>query len=145
MASQQPPEDARRYPGQNIGLPPSGPGSVASWTARLAALAVDWVIANLVTVLLVGPEVYASGSSQRWVPLAAWLLLGWVGLGATGATAGQHLLGLRVMNLDGGRPGPGSALLRTLLVALVVPPLVANGDGRGLHDLAVKTVVVRRR
>ena len=29
-----------------------------------------------------------------------------------------------------------AALLRTLMVCLVVPPLVFRPDGRGLHDLA---------
>jgi hypothetical protein len=36
------------------------------------------------------------------------------------------------------------ALLRTLLICLVIPPLVFNRDQRGLHDLAVGTVTIRR-
>jgi len=36
------------------------------------------------------------------------------------------------------------ALLRTFLIALVIPPLVFNPDQRGLHDLAVGTVTLRR-
>jgi hypothetical protein len=31
-----------------------------------------------------------------------------------------------------------------MLICLVVPPLVFNRDNRGLHDLAVKTVSLRR-
>jgi len=36
------------------------------------------------------------------------------------------------------------ALLRTLLICLVVPPVIYNRDRRGLHDLAAGTVTVRR-
>ena len=37
------------------------------------------------------------------------------------------------------------ALLRTVLVALVLPPLIRDGDGRGWHDRAARTIVVRTR
>ena len=37
------------------------------------------------------------------------------------------------------------AVLRTALIALVLPPLVRDADGRGLHDRAAATVVVRTR
>ena len=36
-------------------------------------------------------------------------------------------------------------LLRTALIAVVVPPLVRDVDGRGWHDRAAGTVVVRTR
>ena len=36
------------------------------------------------------------------------------------------------------------ALLRTVLICLVVPPVIYNRDRRGLHDLAAGTVTVRR-
>jgi uncharacterized RDD family membrane protein YckC len=38
-----------------------------------------------------------------------------------------------------------AALLRTALICLVVPPLIYNKDRRGLHDLVLGTVTVRRR
>jgi uncharacterized RDD family membrane protein YckC len=37
------------------------------------------------------------------------------------------------------------ALLRTALVALVLPALARDGDGRGWHDRAASTIVVRTR
>ena len=36
------------------------------------------------------------------------------------------------------------ALLRTLLICVVVPPLIYNRDRRGLHDLVAGTVTLRR-
>ena len=37
---------------------------------------------------------------------------------------------------DGGRIGMPRALLRGVLLALVVPALIMDGDRRGLHDRA---------
>jgi len=37
-----------------------------------------------------------------------------------------------------------AALVRTLLLGLVIPAVVTDDDGRGLHDRAAGTVVVRR-
>jgi hypothetical protein len=36
-------------------------------------------------------------------------------------------------------------LLRTALIALVLPPIFRDEDGRGWHDRATRTVVVRTR
>jgi len=41
------------------------------------------------------------------------------------------------------RLGLTGSMLRTALICLVIPPLVWDSDGRGLHDRAVDTVVVR--
>ena len=43
------------------------------------------------------------------------------------------------------RPAARSSLvaLRTLLLCLVVPAAIWDGDGRGLHDKAAGTAVVR--
>jgi hypothetical protein len=41
--------------------------------------------------------------------------------------------------------GVPRALLRTALIALIVPPLVRDSDGRGWHDRATRSIVVRTR
>jgi uncharacterized RDD family membrane protein YckC len=53
------------------------------------------------------------------------------------------LTGLRVVRLNGQRLDAARALLRAVLIALVIPPLVFQPDGRGLHDLAVGSLVIR--
>jgi uncharacterized RDD family membrane protein YckC len=57
----------------------------------------------------------------------------------------MYLLGLRLIRAD--RPteavGPGRILLRTFLLFLLVPALVFDRDGRGLHDRLSETAVVR--
>ena len=42
-----------------------------------------------------------------------------------------------------GRIGAARALFRTVLICLAVPPLIWDRDGRGLHDRAVLTAVVK--
>jgi uncharacterized RDD family membrane protein YckC len=37
------------------------------------------------------------------------------------------------------------AVPRTILVGLLIPPLLQDADGRGLHDRLCRTVVVRAR
>ena len=61
----------------------------------------------------------------------------------TGFTVGKRLLGLRVVRLDGKPVGLWWALVRTLLLLAVVPPLVFDSDLRGLHDKAANTLVIR--
>ncbi|OOK67959.1 putative conserved membrane protein [Mycobacterium kansasii] len=38
----------------------------------------------------------------------------------------------------------GRLVARGLLIALVIPPLFTDSDGRGLHDRLTGTAVVRR-
>ena len=65
----------------------------------------------------------------------------------SGGSFGQLATRLRVVRVDGGRLDPRPipphlALLRQVLIALVIPPLVYRPDGRGLHDLAAGSDVV---
>jgi uncharacterized RDD family membrane protein YckC len=132
-----------QIPGVRLGLPATGAGSVASWGRRVGALVLDWVLANLVVLVLVrdsGP--WAPGSTQQLLPLAAWAVLVAASTGLSGASPGQHLLNLRVIRLDRRPVGLWNGIIRTLLIALVIPPAVADRDRRGLHDLAVGTIVV---
>ena len=64
-----------------------------------------------------------------------------------GFTIGHRLLGVQVRVLgapDGVAPGFARGAVRTVLLCLVIPAVVWDGDGRGLHDRAAGTVLVRR-
>ena len=65
--------------------------------------------------------------------------------GLAGGSAGQIARGLRVVRLDGRPLGLPRAALRTLLLLLLVPALIWDRDGRGLHDKAADSVVVNVR
>jgi uncharacterized RDD family membrane protein YckC len=61
-----------------------------------------------------------------------------------GASAGQRMMKLRVLSWpDYLFVKPGAIFIRTFLIALVIPAVVTDKDGRGLHDRITKTVVMR--
>ena len=61
-----------------------------------------------------------------------------------GRTLGMYLFGLRIIRVDREEAvNPWRAVLRTLLLMLLVPAVVFDRDGRGLHDRYTDTAVVR--
>lgn len=101
------------------------------------ALLVDWLLAVLVGQTLL-PQLDSFG------PLLVFAVVQVLLVGTLGYAVGHRLLGLQVERPGGGPAGPVAALVRTFLIVLVVPALVVDEDGRGLHDRAAGTVVVRR-
>jgi uncharacterized RDD family membrane protein YckC len=65
----------------------------------------------------------------------------------TGQSLGKLVLGIRVVRLEdrAGPPGFLPAAIRTALLMLVIPAVIIDRDGRGLHDKAAGTLVVRTR
>jgi uncharacterized RDD family membrane protein YckC len=132
------------YPGKRLGLPESGPGSLARTGRRLAALSLDWLACYGVSALLVSLGL-ASASMLSTAVLAVWCVVGAVSVRLFGFSPGQYALGLMVVPVDGRRhTGFGRAICRGLLLGLVLPGLFSDADGRGLHDRLTSTAVVRR-
>lgn len=128
------------YPGQRLGLPPAGPGSVAGLGRRTVAFGFDLVLSALVAALFTAPRLPGNWS------VLAWAVLTVIPTAVFGMTPGMVVFGLRVARLGGATfVGVPRALLRTVLLFFVVPAVVTNSDKRGLHDRAVGTVVVRGR
>jgi RDD family len=128
------------YRGERLGLPREGSGSIAPVGRRIAALFVDWALC-----LLIAYGLLAHGSLQaaeNWT-FAIFGVVSLLALATAGTTPGKRLLRLRVVRLDGGRPGLGSVLLRTVLLLLVVPAAVWDRDTRGMHDKAARSVEIR--
>jgi uncharacterized RDD family membrane protein YckC len=132
------------YAGQRLGLPETGRGSVATWGRRILALVVDWFASLLVAAFVVGPEVMSSRGWEAWVPMLVFFAEGTILTALAGGSFGQLVLRVAVVRLDRRPVNLLVALLRTLLICLVVPPLIYNRDRRGLHDLAAGTVTLRR-
>lgn len=122
-------------PGQRLGRPLEGPGSVGGFGRRLAALVLDWLLC-----LLIATGLLRGGSVTTLVVFAVENLLL---VSLVGATLGHRLLGLRVSSVDGRRASPLAVVIRTLLLVLAIPALIWDKDGRGLHDRAAGTLVVR--
>jgi uncharacterized RDD family membrane protein YckC len=130
------PGEPSSYAGERLGLPPEGRGSVAGFGARLVAFLVDAVLCALLAWGIAGDQAWTT-------PIFAAEVLVLTVLG--GASAGQRVRGLQVIRLDGRPVGVPRALLRTALLLLLVPALIWDRDGRGLHDRLAGTVLVHTR
>jgi uncharacterized RDD family membrane protein YckC len=118
----------------------------ASWGRRAVALLVDWFVCMFVVIAFIGGDAYFEpGSPAQFVTLAVYVVQSALFTWLIAGSFGKIVTGLRVVPADGRlRPiNPLRLLLRQVLVALVVPPLVFKPDGRGLHDLAAGTATVR--
>ena len=134
-----PPDGA--YRGARLGLPETGPGSVAASGSRAGAFVIDLVVCTLIGGL--GVVVSATPLERNLIGVVAFVLLYACLLPATGQTYGMRLLKIRAQRVSGGLLGFGAALVRGLLVAALVPALFTDRDGRGIHDRLVRSVVVR--
>lgn len=141
-------DNPQEWPGERFGLPKDGPGSLATRGVRLLALLLDFVMMALVTSLFADFDVNDPQVMQQfnYLSVLVWFVITSVMISLFGFTAGKALLGLRVVRLDG-KPmvGPLRAIPRTLLTGLLLPAAIGDADGRGLHDKATGTVVVRTR
>jgi uncharacterized RDD family membrane protein YckC len=135
------------WPGERLGLPESGPGSVAGRGLRLVALLLDLVLMALVTSLFVEFDPNRPEVMQRfnYASVAVWFVITTLMVAFFGFTAGKALLGLRVVRLDGAAVVGWRAAPRTLLTGLLLPAVLSDADGRGVHDKVLGTVVVRTR
>lgn len=132
------------YPGEALGLPQEGAGSLAPMGRRLVALLIDWLIAYGLAALALTLGLLSQRSLATAV-LVIWWVLGVVAVRLFGSTPGQLTLGLGVAAVDGRVPvGVVRLAVRGLLVAMVIPALFTDFDGRGLHDRVTGTAVVRR-
>lgn len=137
------PKDGWR--GRRLGLPPEGPGAVATTGSRVAAFVVDVLAAGLIGGLLNAYLQSPSPDQRALAGNAAFALEVLLLTALTGQSLGMRLLGIRVVRLarPDGPPGFLAAALRTALLMLVLPAVIFDRDGRGLHDKAAGTVVVR--
>ena len=126
-----------RYPGQRLGRPEAGPGSVARPGRRIGAILIDFALCYLVYLA------FFFGSS--WASIALFAVEQIVLVTLLGGGAGHLALGLRVVRLDGRWAGWWRPAVRTVLLCLLVPAVIWDADQRGLHDVFAGTVLIRTR
>lgn len=125
---------------------PQDPGpvrlQVAGLGRRILALVIDWFASLLLVRLLFSQFPYGSLESAA-VTLAVFaaevIVLTWL----MGCSFGQRLVGIRVVRTDGGRLDLWRVIVRTLLICLVIPAVVYDSDGRGLHDRMSGSIAIR--
>ena len=126
----------------------------ASPGARIGGIAIDWVLCLLISSYFFRAPDYVDATGiqrvllagQPLATLAIWAVQHLVLVALLGMTYGHRIFGLRVVREDGGQfPGFKAAAIRTVLLALVIPAVVWDSEGRGLHDRAAGTRLVKVR
>lgn len=133
------------YPGQRLGLPREGRGSIARPGRRIAALLIDVASAGLV-----GFAFFSTPDPVTGVPFAnpiaanvIFFAVQILFIPLIGGSPGHRLMGMRLELASGGWVGLWRPIVRTVLLALIIPAVVFDADQRGLHDKAVGTILVR--
>ena len=144
MSPKAPKDPPAEYAAAEPSYPDSGPGSVATFGARILAFLIDGALADVLAIVINGG--YHTSDRQNLASYLAFLLLEIVFITLAGQTPGMRVIGVAVVRQDGqGRPKLGWVLVRTLLLALVAPALVIDTHGRAMHDRAAGTVMLRTR
>jgi uncharacterized RDD family membrane protein YckC len=108
---------------------------------RILALIIDWASAILVVQVIPNAPEYGTQRNSLLtliifgleVMLFTWLM---------GSSFGQRIVGLRVKDFtNDSNPSFFQSVVRTLLILVIIPPLLADSDGRGLHDRLAKTKI----
>lgn len=124
------------YPGERLGLPESGSGSIAKLGRRVLAIIIDWGAAVLISI--------AFFSYNAWANILIFVIVQIVFIATIGGSPGHRILGMTVQRVTGGWTGVWRPVVRSLLLALVIPAVIWDADNRGLHDKAAGTVLLRR-
>ncbi|EOM76041.1 RDD family protein [Rhodococcus rhodnii] len=133
------------YRGQNLGLPPNGPGSIPGPGRRIGGLMIDWFLSMGVATLITGADI-PFGGLMPTMTLIVWFVMGVVCVTLFSYTPGQLFLGMRVGRIDApARVGFVRALGRQALLSFVVPATITDIDGRGMHDRATGVAMIRTR
>lgn len=125
-----------QWPGKRIGLPAEGRRSIARLGRRLAAIAIDWAFAVVVSNAFFNYDALAT----LGIFVTAQIVL----LVTANGSFGHLIMGLRVVPLAGGYLGIWRPIVRTLLMAIVIPAVIWDSDQRGMHDRLAGTLLVRR-
>jgi uncharacterized RDD family membrane protein YckC len=123
--------------------PESGPGSVAGIGVRIKAFIIDSVLCILIA-LAAGFRPGRTG--YELTVYGSFLLIELLFVSVAGQTPGMRVSGVAVVRFADAKRAPFRwVLVRTLLLATVLPALVVDPSGRAMHDRAAGTVMIRTR
>jgi uncharacterized RDD family membrane protein YckC len=128
--------DAGEWPGKRLGLPESGPRSVARLGRRIGAIAIDWAFAVVISL--------AFFHYDGWATLSIFAIEQVLFVALLSGSIGHLILGMRVVPLAAGWVGVWRPAVRAVLLCIVIPAVIWDRDQRGLHDKLAGTVLVRR-
>lgn len=122
---------------------------------RLVGIGIDWTLslvissaffANTALAASAGPleRVFLVGNSLA--TLVIWAVQHLLLVSTLGTTIGHRIVGAKVVREDGSSPvGLLGGAIRTVTLVLVIPALFTDEDGRGYHDRAAHTRLIRTR
>ncbi|MGI8869237.1 MAG: RDD family protein [Mycobacteriales bacterium] len=123
-----------------VDAPADGIGSTASAGQRVLGFAADALLSALVASIFTAP------SLPRNLSVVVLGLEYLVFTGFFGQTPGMRIVGIRLARIDDASMiGLPRAFVRTVLLLALVPAVIWNSQGRGLHDRAAGVAVVRSR
>jgi uncharacterized RDD family membrane protein YckC len=100
---------------------------------------IDWILC----VLIAGA--FADSRRSPWLAPSILVLEYGFFVGFFTQTPGMWLTRIRCVSYpEGGPIGALRALLRGILLALLIPAVIMDAQGRGLHDKAARSIVVPR-
>ncbi len=106
---------------------------------RVGALLLDGVFSIPIALIFTRPPGPAYSLAVAGVFIVQRIVL----TATTGHSLGQRVVGIAVRRLDGKPVGFGRAAIRTILMYIAVPVFFVDKTGRGMHDRAAGTVLVR--
>jgi uncharacterized RDD family membrane protein YckC len=116
------------------------PDEPVGYGRRLAAYLIDAAASVLVARAFTHPPSTAYSTAV----FVAFTVEKFLLTALTGASLGQRLVGVEVRAVDGTPVGFRRAAIRTLLLLLVIPVVIIDSSGRGLHDRLAGTRLIRR-
>lgn len=126
---------AEAYPGERLGRPREGAGSIGRLGRRVGAIFLDYGAA------------YVISGFFAWDPLAIFAIFAAIQIvfiPTLQGSPGHRIFGMTLVRLDGAWVGLWRPIVRTALLILVIPAVIWDPDQRGLHDKIAGTVLVRR-
>lgn len=137
---------ASDYPGERLGRPEAGKGSIARPGRRIGALFIDYAASTLIATAFLGYDQFALPEEAGWrlfAPMMVFAALQILFIPTVGGSPGHRILGMRLELQTGGWVGLWRPIVRTALVLLVIPAVIWDADQRGIHDKIVGTVLIR--
>ncbi|MCK6080653.1 RDD family protein [Microbacterium sp. EYE_5] len=137
---------ASDYPGERLGRPVSGRGSIGRPGRRIGALFIDYAAATILATAFLGYDQFALPEQAGWTlfsPMIVFAALQILFIPTLGGSPGHRIVGMRVERVTGGWAGLWRPVVRTALLVVVLPAVIWDADQRGLHDKVSGLILVR--
>lgn len=131
------------WPGERLGLQKEGSLSIGRIGRRVGAIFIDWALASLIAGGMTKFSITSFGESfAPTLTLIVFMVMQIIFIPTIGGSIGHRLFGMRIIRLGGGWVGFWRPIVRTVLLALVLPVIVWDSDQRGFHDKIAGTALV---